>query len=142
MVTDAFVGLARDGSKALKGRIQDERCAQRIKMWLHRLSFGEDESASKDVASKKIEEPISKQLLRDASDRRGPITPALCEQRARSRPVTKYSAIWLEPTRSAVGVAILPVVLLSTLYLLHAWVLRWCWSQVSIGLEGPCPPPV
>ena len=64
MVIDAFVGLARDGSKALKEEFKTND-AQRIKMWLHRLSFGKDESASKDVASKKIEEPISKQCQED-----------------------------------------------------------------------------
>jgi hypothetical protein len=64
MVTDAFLGLARDGSKALKEEFKSND-AQRIKMWLHRLSFGEDESAKDVGPSKKVEEPISKQCQED-----------------------------------------------------------------------------
>ena len=51
MVVDAFVGLARDGSKALKEEFKAND-GQRIKMWLHRLSFGEEDVASKDRTSK------------------------------------------------------------------------------------------
>ena len=64
MVTDAFLGLARDGSKALKEEFKAND-SQRIKMWLHRLSFGEDESAKDVGPSKKVEEPISKQCQED-----------------------------------------------------------------------------
>ena len=66
MMVDAWVGLARDGSKALKVDFtkNDEN---RIKMWLSRWSFGEDGDASKDETSskKKPMEPPSKLCLED-----------------------------------------------------------------------------
>ena len=66
MVVDAWVGLARDGSKALKVEFTTND-GNRIKMWLNRVSFGKDVDASKDGTSSKKgpTEPPSKQCLDD-----------------------------------------------------------------------------
>ena len=75
MMTDAWVGLARDGSKALKVEFtkNDEN---RIKMWLGRWSFGENGDASKDemTSKKKSMDPPSK-LCRDDMAAQGASKP-------------------------------------------------------------------
>ena len=72
MVTEAFVGMARDASKALKADFKAND-GQRIKMWLHRMSFGGEDVPSSD-ASKKKEDPPTKQCLDDMAAQ-GAMTP-------------------------------------------------------------------
>ena len=63
MVVEAFVGLARDASKELRLEFKAND-GQRIKMWLHRVSFGEEDVPS-SAASKKEEDPPTKQCQDD-----------------------------------------------------------------------------
>ena len=66
MQLEAWIGLARDGAKDLKKEFHSND-ANRIKMWLTRLSYGGDDVSSmlKDGASKQKDAPLSKQCVED-----------------------------------------------------------------------------